>query len=52
MVRGEHEEDFQPIHVRRSSIFEDAVRAFSKPSFNAAEMFKVRFVGESAENEG
>ena len=42
VVRGEHAEDFQPIHICRSSIFEDAVRAFSKPSFDAAKMFKVR----------
>ena len=32
--------------------FEDAVKGFSKPSFNAAKVFKVRFVGESAEDEG
>ena len=52
VLHGEHKEDFQPIHIRRSSIFEDAVRAFSKPSFDAAKMFKVRFIGESAEDEG
>ena len=51
VVHGEHEEDFQPIHIRRSSIFEDAVRAFGKPSFDAAKMFKVQFIGESAEDE-
>lgn len=52
VVCGEHKEDFQPIHIHKSCIFEDAVRAFSKPSFDAAKMFKVRFIGESAENEG
>ena len=52
VVRGDHEEDFQPIHVRRSCIFEDSMRAFSKPSFNASKMLKVRFVGESAEDAG
>ena len=31
---------------------EDAVRAFDKQSFDAAKMIKVRFIGESAEDEG
>ena len=52
VVQADDEEDFQPIHVRRSSIFEDAVRAFSKSSFNPSKLLKVRFVGESAEDEG
>ena len=51
VVQAAHE-DFQPIHVRRSSIFEDTVKAFSKQSFNASKMFKVQFIGESAEDEG
>lgn len=52
MVRGDHDEDFQPIHVRRSFIFEDAVRAFHKLSFHASKVFRVRFISESAEDEG
>lgn len=51
-IRGEHQEDHQPVHIRRQFIFEDGLRAFSKPSFNPSKMLKVRFVGDSAKDEG
>ena len=46
------EEDVQRIHVRRSLIFEDSFRQFSKDSFDITKMLKVCFVGESAIDDG
>ena len=52
VISGENEEDMQPVHVRRKHIFEDAVRAFAKPSFDVSKMLKVRFISEQAQDEG
>ena len=48
VIQAKDEEDFQRISVRRPHLFEDALSAFSKPSFNVAKVLKVRFVGEAA----
>lgn len=42
----------QAIHVRRKHIFSDAMRAFSKPSFNVSKMLRVRFISEQVQDEG
>lgn len=46
------DEDVQRIHIRRSSIFSDALRQFSKGSFDVTKMLQVRFVGEEAIDTG
>ena len=45
-------EDMQRIHVRRKCLFSDAVRAFSRLSFNVSKMLKVTFLGEEAVDDG
>lgn len=52
VITGEDEEDLQPVHVRRKYIFDDAVRAFSRPSFTVSKMLKVRSISEQTEDEG
>lgn len=52
VLRGNDEEDKQRISVRRSHVFEDSVRAFSKPSFNVSKLLKVRFIGEQSVDDG
>ena len=39
VISGENE-DMQPVHVRRKHIFEDAVRAFAKPSLDVSKILK------------
>ncbi len=46
------DEDVQRIIVRRSHVFEDAFRHFSKDSFDVTKILKVKFVGESAIDDG
>ncbi len=45
-VTATDEEDFQRIHIRRSSLFHDAYRQFSRDSFDATKMLKVVFIGK------
>ena len=46
------EDDSQSIIVRRSHIFSDALRTFSRATFDIAKFLKVTFVGKSAVDEG
>ena len=46
------DEDVQRIHVRRSNVFADSFRQFSKYSFDVSKMLKVIFIGESAVDDG
>ena len=46
------EEDKQRLHVRRSRLFTDSLRAFSRPTFDVSKMLKVTFIGESAVDDG
>ena len=48
VVTARDEEDFQRINVRRSHLFDDALCAFSKPTFDVRKMLKVNFIGDSA----
>lgn len=43
-----NEEDRQRVNVRRSTLYADALRAFSKPTFNVSKLLKVCFIGEPA----
>ena len=52
VIQGINEEDKQRISVRRSYLWPDVVRAFSKSSFDVSKMLKVRFVGEPSVDEG
>ena len=45
VITADNEEDFQRINVRRSALFHDAFRAFTKLTFK---MLKVCFIGEPA----
>lgn len=45
-------EDMQRIVVRRSHLFSDALRTFSRLSFDPTKYLKVTFVGEPAVDEG
>ena len=51
MICG-NEEDRQRIHVRRSNLISDTIRAFSRPTFNVSKLLKVVFVGEPSVDEG
>ena len=52
MIVASDEEDYQRIHVRRSHVLKDSLRALSNPHFKDSKMLKVRFIGEQAEDEG
>lgn len=52
VLTGLDEEDRQRIHVRRSHIVEDSIRAFSKHTFSVSKMLKVVFVGEPSVDDG
>ena len=52
VITSEDNEDVQRLHIRRSHVFLDALRQFSKRSFDVSKMLQVRFVGEQAVDEG
>lgn len=52
VITSEDNEDLQRLHVRRSHVFSDALRQFSKRSFDVSKMLQVRFIGEQAVDEG
>ena len=47
-----NQEDVQHIIVRRKHLLKDAMKAFSKPKFEVSKYLRVRFIGESAQDEG
>ena len=47
-----NEEDRQRVNVRRSALYVDALRAFSKPTFNVNKLLKVCFIGEPVTVDG
>lgn len=51
-VISSKDDDVQRIHIRRSSLFTDALRQFSRANFDVSKMLQVRFVGEEAVDEG
>ena len=46
------DEDVQLLHIRRSNLLSDALRQFTKSSFDVGKMLKVRFIGEEAVDTG
>ena len=52
VLMGDDEEDRQRISVRRSHEFKDAVRAFSKPTFNVSKLLKVISISEQSVDDG
>ena len=52
VITSEDNEDVQGVHIRRSHVFSDALRQFSKRSFDVCKMLKVQFIGEEAIDEG
>ena len=52
MIKSHDDEDVQPIRIRRSHVFVDASRQFSKKSFNVEKMLRVQFIGEEAVDAG
>ena len=52
VITSQDNEDVLRIHVRRASVFSDALRQFSKPTLDVSKMLQVRFVGEEAVDEG
>ena len=52
VITSVDDEDVQRIHVRRSHMFADSCRQFSKDTFNVSKMLKVTFIGESAVDDG
>ena len=51
-MSAKDDEDFQRLTVRRAYLFADALRGFSKPTFNASKPLKVSFIGEHAVDAG
>lgn len=45
-------EGYQRVHVRRSHLFTDALKAFSRSSFTVSKMLKVVFIGDASVDEG
>ena len=52
VIKSRDDEDVQPIRIRRSHVFVDALRQFSKKSFDVEKMLRVHFVGEEAVDAG
>jgi len=46
------DDDFQHLTVHRAYLFADALRGFSKPTFNASKPLKVSLIGEDAVDAG
>ena len=52
VMTSENEEDMQKLHVRRTNIYDDSMRQFAKESFDVSKYLKVKFIGESAVDDG
>jgi len=46
------DDDVQPIRIQRSHVFSDALRQFSKKSFDMEKMLRVQFIGQEAVDAG
>ena len=51
-MTGMDEEDYQRINIRRSCLLKDAVRQFSKASFDVNKLLRVVFICEQAVDKG
>lgn len=52
VMTSNNDKDVQHISVRRKYLLKDALRAFSKPNFNVSKYLRMRFIGESAHDDG
>lgn len=52
VISGRDEEDRQRVHVRRSNLVKDTIKAFSKPTFDVSKMLKVTFIPEGSVDDG
>ena len=52
VIQSVDDEVIQRIHIRRSRLFSNALRQFSRGSSDVSKMLQVRFVGEEAVDEG
>ena len=48
VITSADNEDVQHIRVRRSHIFSDALRQYSRESFDCSKCLRIRFIGEVA----
>ena len=52
VIKSRDDEDVQPIRIRRSHVFVDALQQFSKKSLDVEKMLRVHFIGEEAVDAG
>ena len=52
VITSADNEDVQHIRVRRSHIFSDALRQYSRESFDCSKFLRIRFIGEAAVDDG
>ena len=52
VICGEDDEDCQRLSIRRSHLFSDAMRAFSRKTFNVSKPLKVQIIGEPSVDDG
>ncbi len=52
VVTSKDETDVQHIVVRRRVLYEDALRVFVKPKCDVSKVLRIRFIGESAHDDG
>ena len=52
VISGRDEEDRQRLHVRRSNLVKDTIKAFSRPTFDVSKILKVTFIPEGSVDDG
>lgn len=52
MLKSDDDEDVQHLIIRRKHLFPDALKAFKRSMFDVSKHLRVRFLGESAQDEG
>lgn len=52
VISGRDEEDRQRLHIRRSNLVHDTIRAFSRTTFDISKVLKVTFIPEGSVDDG
>ena len=52
VITSADNEDVQHVRVRRSHVFSDALRQFSREPFDCSKLLRIRFIGEAAVDDG
>ena len=52
VISGSDEEDKQRLHIRRSNLVHDTLRAFSRATFDVSKVLKVTFIPEGSVDDG